>query len=67
MLADTGALNQLAQHPGAGPWMDERDPPAVQPDPWRLIYQLDASLGQRSERPGQIVNQIGDVVESLPA
>ena len=44
--------------------MDESNQPVVEADARRFVDQLDSSIAQGAERPGKIIHEIGDVVES---
>ena len=62
-----GAINEFGEDTSTGAGVNEGNVPAMQAHPRAGIDQLDTALSQRGQSRGQVVNQIGNVVDARAA
>ena len=62
-----GAINEFGEDTSAGTGVDEGNVPAMHAYPRAEVDHLDTALSQRRQRRGQVVNQIGNVVNAWAA
>ncbi len=67
IVRDAGSLDQFREDSSTGARMDEGDAPVMQANPWLTVDQLNSCIRQRIERPGQVIDEVRDVVKARSA